>query len=224
MAKFEATPELIKVLSGMDMGTASEIDSSQAVAARELSSATKAGACMVYALGEIERVTVANVVAEGGKVRGVKAALAAKGGYLAATVNKAGQAATVLHEVATSMDPLSVEAARVQRYWDLEREGTTTPSLVSVALDFVSGDGERFADAVVSIMTNIGASEYFYTVAKGTKVHPSDVVEEEESPEGDEGDDETPESDPEQTLRLALQQAIAAIGKERVSAICLEVL
>ena len=99
----------------------------------------------------------------------------------------------------------------------------STPSLTSVALDFVSGDGERFASAVVSIMSNLGASEYFYKIAKGNLVHPSDVVEEPEGDDDDQGDGGN-EVDPETTLRLALQQAIAALGKEKVSAICLEVL
>jgi hypothetical protein len=184
---------------------------------------------LVYQAGEMQRRFLADAAELGtkAKAKDFQADWTKADGtplWTKGTFSKAGTVANVL--AAAAKAEWTVESQRMLDYWCHADDASFSLS----AGNFVSDDGETHENGVDRMLAVFGCVDYAYDVAKGRKGWPGSegfdangkpIVE--DAPEGDDDGEEpeAPEADPEVTLRMAIQQAIVALGKDAVAAICL---
>jgi hypothetical protein len=91
-------------------------------------------------------------------------------------------------------ESMETEVARLQRFYDLERDRDgATGSLANALMGLVADDGAHRAESVSTLFGVFGSTEDFYNIAKGNRVHPTDEIigSDDESGDDESGDDES---------------------------------
>lgn len=105
------------------------------------------------------------------------------------------------------VERLVAQTGKLRRFWKFEH-GDTGPIFDQVMVDLFGEDGDKRADALVTLRQTFGAPTGAYNVANGTRFHADDP---DQPTKGDESDDESGDDEQDDDSKVSWQDRLSAL-------------